>query len=428
MIERLIGDYRRQICSQSYAKYRAQVGSSWKDYQNQFESKCESWLHFAPSDLLHHLSEDGAISSPLSQHSLEFAIDWHLQTWLLTAIKNVNFYKSLRVEHFNLDDVRYFAYCQKIEKHLLPIRKIKIYLEIGAGNGGFLKFLKIVNPGMRGIIVDLPEVIFSSRLQMAIAFPEKKQVLVLTESELVEALESDDWDFLFLDPSMFHFLEELGLSIDLFVNTRSMGEMRAQATQKFRETLQKLDIANIFLENRFLNPISLSKEFIFNFRRDEYAGSLFMGNLWNIVDFEIEPFWTQSPWEKLHPRYLSLCMKKENLSASPINVRSLTVNQSWRGSICNPWNAVSHPTNIDNFTLRQLFDSCRIRDSRESLVVLLEYINYQFMGKFIEEEQYYFRKLRKLNLLSIFDFQVGRFRLMFKYLIYFCRDLIYRLR
>ena len=427
LIRDLLKDYQSQISSLTYLEYCKDIGNSWSDYQKRFKQNSEEYLKLSPGDLLIQLSADGAISSPLfDSMENQMAVDWHYQTWYSAAIEQTRSENLLNRHTLTLDDLRYFAYLKKIESNLLPLKGNLTYLEIGAGNGGFLKFLKGVNPALKAIIVDIPEVIFASRLQMAIAFPAARQVLAVSEQQLSEALKDSTWEVLFLDPSLFHHLERSELSIDLFVNTRSMGEMRKRATQKFSETLGKLHIENIFLENRYLNGISFSKELLLHFRRDEYTGSLFMGNLWHLVDFDIEPIWTKSPWEKFHPRYLSLCMNNKPALTQQIDAVTLTNSQSWRSGVRNPWNSVSHPTTLDNLSLSKLFDEVRLHNRLPSLVCLLEFINYHFNGKFIEEEQYYFRKLREISLLSFSQFTVGRLQLIFKFFVYWCRDTFYR--
>ena len=160
---------------------------------------------------------------------------------------------------FPLDTFRYLAYVEKIQSKLLHIESCDTYAELGSGNGGFARVIKLINPKAKCYLIDLPEVLFCSRAFLIQCFPDSKHVFVSSFEVLKDTVISDA-DFVYLSHSLFAELANLDIQIDLFCNMRSIGEMPMHATKEYRQILEQINVSNIFLENRVFEPLQSASQ------------------------------------------------------------------------------------------------------------------------------------------------------------------------
>ena len=422
-IDILIDDYKNLVESQHYQDYikKNPAGTSWTEYRNDFrENVIEGFRYKKLKDILGLIMQSGAINSPTSFSDIEtaeLAMSWHVRR----VSKNIaikDYFPSIEESEFidgnalislsdgrkfSLDTFRYLAYVEKIESKLTSIKKCKVYAELGSGNGGFARIIKSLNPNIKCVLVDLPEVLFTSRALLLMSFPNANHILVKSAEELSEAFDSPDIDFIYLSHSLFDQLPTLSKKIDLLCNMRSLGEMPEHVTKTYKLIIDNLLIENVFLENRFLNAYSILHRYALNFRKNEISGSTWMGGSWNTVDFEIEPEWASSPYESDHPRYLSICLSSiisDNLEEekSAESIMKAIKSQLWHSKYrqLRPWFLAFKPTKIDNETLKDLWELNRKNPSKESLGLMIDFISYNFGHLNVEEKDFYIKE-RKRN-------------------------------
>lgn len=422
-MKEIINKYISTVDSHSYQKFvkRYPAGKSWTDYRIDFRNNVVSeFSQCSPIAATRKLTKTGAISSPVSFSSDiigEYAINWHVSRLrqkhsglniqnFYPSVEEVKFFEGNAVKpledgrRFSLDTFRYLGYIEKIEKHLTEIKSIKYYLELGSGNGGFARTIKLLNPNANCILVDLPEVLFTSFNFLSICFPKANHKFIENKEDLKKAI-STKFDFIYLSHHLFEKENFSEFKIDLFCNMRSLGEMTAKVTSHYNKIISNLLIKNIFLENRYLNTYSPLKRNLMNFRKNEITGSTWMKDTWNTIDFDFEPEWAQSPYESDHPRYLALCLKQEKLSQpfikNPEKAISQIKKQYWydKHEFVRPWNMAYHPLNVDEDTLCILWELCRKNTTRESLELILHFITYHFKNRNVEEYDYYFQLLKE---------------------------------
>lgn len=112
----------------------------------------------------------------------------------------------------------------------LEEKEINIYLEIGAGYGGFCnQFVKHFNP-KQTIIIDHPEVLFWSLTYTLINNPNSKIKIITIDDSTI-----DDSDFIFVPAFLTDVLKDI--KIDLIVNENSFCEMTEEQIKYYLNTL-----------------------------------------------------------------------------------------------------------------------------------------------------------------------------------------------
>ena len=323
-------------------------------------------------------------------------------------------FKINNERRFSLDTFRYLEYVRKINSKLCNIKNIQRYLELGSGNGGFVRTLKLLNPKLKITLIDLPEVLFCSRIFLQETFPDSHHVFIRSKDDL-NLSEIKNADFLYLSHSLFENWSALKIKIDLFCNMRSIGEMPMRVTAKYMQILKDVEIENIFLENRFLNPYSPLYRKLLNFRKNEITGSTWMQDNWQTIDFEHEPIWTKSPYEADHPRYLSLCMRRkinkmDFVESKYEEIIEAIKHQTWfqKYNELRPWNLAYKPISINYDTLEKLWEINRNNPTKKSLKLIIDFISYYFKSEYVEEIDYYKYILKnkfKANHKSIIKFK-----------------------
>jgi len=142
-------------------------------------------------------------------------------------------------------DLHLIKYLFDLEKYVFNNSKIRYVCEIGGGYGGLAKKI-IKNHNCKYILIDLPETNCISSYYLIKNFPKKK--FCLYEDIKKQELDRDTlkkYD-IFIIPPFIKFKE---INMDLFVNTRSMMEMRFKTICEYFELIHN----NISRNGYFFN-------------------------------------------------------------------------------------------------------------------------------------------------------------------------------
>lgn len=165
-------------------------------------------------------------------------------------IGNLNFFFDYFGTRIDPGDLHLIKYLFDLEKYVFNSSKIQYVCEIGGGYGGLAEKI-IKNYNCKYILIDLPETNCISSYYLIKNFPKKKFCLFedLKKQELdLNTLKKYD---IFIIPPFIQFKD---LKIDLFINTRSMMEMRFSTICKYFELIHN-NISNngyFFNANRYI--------------------------------------------------------------------------------------------------------------------------------------------------------------------------------
>lgn len=151
--------------------------------------------------------------------------------------------------------------------HLNPyLDSVRVAVDIGGGYGGLARLIKLARPGMRLVLLDLPEANAIQTYFLANAFPHAN-VLGLTDVVALERIDprSLDFDFLVLPGQLFERLPKS--SFEAVINTRSMMEMDSSTVGFYLGQIQeKLPEGGVFYcVNRYAKKTRL-KDYPFDQR------------------------------------------------------------------------------------------------------------------------------------------------------------------
>lgn len=105
-----------------------------------------------------------------------------------------------------------------------PIRRV---LEIGGGYGGLARMMKLLQPNVQYVILDLPEQLFFTHLFLRGSFPNARFQFVDRKGPVAW----EGFDFVLVPVPFIDGLA--GTSFDLVANTASFGEMTQQAVNRY---------------------------------------------------------------------------------------------------------------------------------------------------------------------------------------------------
>lgn len=124
-------------------------------------------------------------------------------------------------------------YDSNIIQQLAKNDEQKVFLEIGAGYGGFAHHISRLIKNTTYVIVDLPEVLLFSIVYISLLNPQKK--LYIYNPKDVEILKTPDmirnYDFVFVPNYRLDWLEQL--QFDLVINIASLQEMRTEQVDRY---------------------------------------------------------------------------------------------------------------------------------------------------------------------------------------------------
>ena len=154
--------------------------------------------------------------------------------------KNIIKYENFFVDTNLLNEISWLS---SINKKTDIIKNAKIICEIGSGFGSLASKIKKINQFSKYILIDLPESNILSSFYLSKLFPKK--VFLLNGVNDINNQDLEDIDFIILNPNTnFN-----NLSVDLFINTRSMQEMNLKNIAKYFNLVQKNISNNGYLIN-----------------------------------------------------------------------------------------------------------------------------------------------------------------------------------
>jgi len=157
-------------------------------------------------------------------------------------LKNFFIFNNRSIDPGDLHLIKYFF---DLEKYIFNNCDIKIVCEIGGGYGGLTE--KIINKyDCKYIMIDLPETNCLSTFYLSKTFPDKK-VFIYSDftNNILNKKVLDENDIIIIPPNV-EFRE---IEIDLFINTRSMMEMKFSTISKYFELIHKNISKNGFFFN-----------------------------------------------------------------------------------------------------------------------------------------------------------------------------------
>jgi putative sugar O-methyltransferase len=175
-------------------------------------------------------------------------------------------------------------------------------LELGAGLGHLARTLRLVGISQRHVIVDIPETLVFSYCFLSLNFPEARCIMATDAAQIEQAL-NDQVDFLFVPNFLAQAL--VGASIDLFVNTASLGEMQNETIRHWMTWLQTdINPKYLFTLNRYFNTVNPA---IHASRWGENECSLIYDDRWKMINWELSPPYTRCPYiDPLVARYVEI--------------------------------------------------------------------------------------------------------------------------
>jgi len=270
-----------------------------------------------------------------------------------------------------------------------PIRRV---LELGAGTGNLARLFVHYFPGVRYVIIDLPDTLIYSFMYLRLNFPEARCRFIESAAPLSES-DIDAYDFLFCPVG----LEEAfsGLQFDACVNTASLGEMRAEAVRYWFNFFQnRLSALHILSVNRFLNTIRPGEH---SWRIDENTSALCFDRDWEVLDWELDPTFLRCPYvNKAARQLLVIARRNANLDAGECRRRSIEL---LKEADCGSWNKPPlEMTCQDNVLvadmtvmgiLFRLWESLRLDARADNTLSMLKYLTTLTHGRDTSFEETY---------------------------------------
>ncbi len=138
-----------------------------------------------------------------------------------------------------------YYYCNLLAG-LVPITTVRTALEIGAGNGNLASLILHQRPGIKYMIVDLPETLEVAFAYLSHVFPKHR---IFLPNEVSDEL-PDNYDVVLLTPEQTDLIPDR--SIDLAVNTDSFQEMTHAQIDHYFDLFDRSthDGSWVFVKNR----------------------------------------------------------------------------------------------------------------------------------------------------------------------------------
>jgi len=277
-----------------------------------------------------------------------------------------------------------------------------IILELGAGHATLARLMKIRFPRCKYIIIDLPETLFFSYINLRLNFSEALFMKCTSSEDLKNAM-SDDTDFIFV-PSFLTEEIDNDFPVDLFINTSSLGEMDNTSIEYWFKFMQdKLSIRYLFLANRFLNQFSPLSQ---GWRVNQNKCSVLLDNKWDIIKWELEPEYERCPYQEFTgPRIQSVIAKRAPEIDSACNddfyyedwYRLYHRNPSEEPPLLSRSNNPLHLNLSTNGTIFKIWNSIRITANKKNVDAMIKYIQMLEKKFLIEEKYFYFDLFEKIT-------------------------------
>ena len=302
---------------------------------------------------------------------------------------------------YSVDYLHRLNYLLDIDEYC-KINEIKspVLLEIGAGVGHLPYLAKIKFPKCKHILIDLPEGLYAQFIHLRLNFPDQKFVLPTSCDEIIDTINNNEFDVIFIPTSLVDDLLErkINTTIDVAMNTHSFGEMKSNVVKKYMSLLENnFKVNHILLCNRFLN-VRIPK---LKHRFDEHGGSVHVGSDWEILHWEFDPEFFNFPYiETFHPHELYIIARKSSESKK-INIDDIYKQYWCRNFYQGPTDCKCFSQSVRNRsingTLGRLWNAVRIHPSPTNIDAIIKYI-YTIEGRYqAQERQYYMDKFKKMT-------------------------------
>jgi putative sugar O-methyltransferase len=153
----------------------------------------------------------------------------------------------------NIDTLKFYESLIAMQKAglLTPAKgqrgERQVWLEIGAGWGGFAYQVKTLFPNVTYVIVDLPQTLLFSATYLMSVFPQARCAFY-PEASLEEVQSSTkSYDFIFLPHFMF---QRLNLRVNLAINMVSFQEMTTEQVVGYVKNLKNMGCEQLYSHNR----------------------------------------------------------------------------------------------------------------------------------------------------------------------------------
>ena len=210
----------------------------------------------------HHITGDA--SYRYRGHHEHAAADFEMKLWRLGKLDKSELFvpeapilggygHKIKDQLINIDTLKFYECLIALDrgKFLDQVKAEsagkEVWLEIGAGWGGFGYAAKTRFPANTYLIVDLPQTMLFSMTYLLSAFPDAKFAIYpeVSADEIVRNLR--DYDFVFIP----HFLfPELALDIDLAINMVSFQEMTSAQVAGYVSRLAEIGCRHLYSLNR----------------------------------------------------------------------------------------------------------------------------------------------------------------------------------
>lgn len=187
-----------------------------------------------------------------------------------------------------------------------------VFFELGAGLGHLARFIKTWSPNSKYIICDLPISLCFSYMFLRRNL-HGQRIALLDPFEEISETRMKECDILLVPPSVLKSV--LHVSVDVFLNTCSLGEMHNGVSKQWFDYVQeRLKPQYMYSLNRFLNHIDNSADY--DWRKDENAHFSYFSATWKILHFGLDNERFFGPYlSSIHPRYLELALKRSSAAA-----------------------------------------------------------------------------------------------------------------
>jgi putative sugar O-methyltransferase len=357
---------------------------------------------------------------------IDSQIDWWINYFENSKIEWKNYPESEFVDNefcrvregvrFSPDLGRRLIHNHLIDTHFdLPKNRRLMVLELGAGYGGFPRLFKLRHPNSTYFIIDIPDTLVISLGYLRSIFPGLKFMVITSPDQILDEATIKEMDFIFVPVGLDKVIHNQ--EIDLFVNTHSLGEMPNKAVLHWMDLIQnRIFIKNAFLLNRYLNRLNPREQY----RLFENTASCLFEPKWEVVNWEFEPSFMKCPVnETIENQCLLLMLKRDmNRIVDPIELNEsskrhleFVKSQDWfkfsssYNPITNVRDIISpfiYPERVPDFsingTLFHLWESIRLKPSKENVSVMIMYLKYiNFLGQPFEEITYYIDLYQRLQ-------------------------------
>jgi putative sugar O-methyltransferase len=201
------------------------------------------------------------------------------------------------------DFLRFLSYVHLLHAHGALSAHRRRTIEIGPGYGGLARTLKLFQPGLTCVLVDIPESLACAFLFLRTDNPAAKIRVIESADALMGDI--DQYDYVLVPAQLIKILD--GYSFDLFINTWSFGEMpNAYLEGYFRLLQEALSVQYVFLLNRMITYCHVNE----SQRLTEGNWITKLDHHWEILDFDFDPAFHRCPYTTVAPRLLSIVARR----------------------------------------------------------------------------------------------------------------------